>query len=224
MKMITATPSGIDRELSSTDRRWYFRAPSVSPVWRTDLDYRESGNETLIIDQHRRSRPPVVLDKQKGQTKGSQLVRKSSNKQRVEKSSAHHECVPQGEDVEGRRGAEAGEHGQPEVEGGRGAGRHRGGQLAQADPGGGSGWGGQLPDGARLQRGPVAVLLRVQGPDAPSHVQGEGVGRFEVGLPGGLGRGGAQQLLRVLEVGRVGNVSVAEGAFPKGGVRVDGHR
>lgn len=132
--------------------------------------------------------------------------------------------VPQGAYVEGHRGAEAGQDRQPEVERGRGPRWHRGGQLAQADPRGRSGWGGQLPDGARLHRGPVAVLLRVQGPDAPSDVQGEGVGRFEVGLPGGLGGGGAQQLLRVLEVGRVGDFPLAEGALPKGGIGVDGHR
>ncbi len=38
MKMMTATPSTIARQLSSIDRRPYFLAPSISPVWRTDFD------------------------------------------------------------------------------------------------------------------------------------------------------------------------------------------
>lgn len=38
MKMMTATPSRIARQLRSMERRPYFLAPSTSPVWRTDLD------------------------------------------------------------------------------------------------------------------------------------------------------------------------------------------
>lgn len=38
MKMMTATPSRMARQLSSIDRRPYFRAPAMSPVWSTDLD------------------------------------------------------------------------------------------------------------------------------------------------------------------------------------------
>lgn len=38
MKMMTATPSSIAIQLSTIDRRPYFLAPSISPVWRTDLD------------------------------------------------------------------------------------------------------------------------------------------------------------------------------------------
>lgn len=80
-----------------------------------------------------------------------------------------------------------------------------------------------MPDGARLQRGSVPVLVRIQGPDAPPDVEGEGVGLFDVGLPGGLGGRGTQQLLRVLETCGVRNLSVAEGAFPKGSISVDSH-
>lgn len=71
----------------------------------------------------------------------------------------------------------------------------------------------------------MAVLVRVQGADAPPDVAGEGVGRLDVALPAGLGAGtGAQQLLCVLEVAGVGNFPLAQGALPKGGVGVDGHR
>lgn len=38
VKMMTATPSSIARQLNSIDRRPYFRAPAMSPVWRTVLD------------------------------------------------------------------------------------------------------------------------------------------------------------------------------------------
>lgn len=41
MKMMTATPSRMARQLSSIDRRPYFRAPAMSPVWSTDLDWGE---------------------------------------------------------------------------------------------------------------------------------------------------------------------------------------
>lgn len=44
--------------------------------------------------------------------------------------------------------------------------------MAQAEPGSRVGWGRQLTDGARLQRGSVSVLVRVQGADAPSDVEG----------------------------------------------------
>lgn len=37
-KMMTATPSSIAIQLSTIDRRPYFLAPAISPVWRTDLD------------------------------------------------------------------------------------------------------------------------------------------------------------------------------------------
>lgn len=37
-KMMTATPSSIATQLSSIERRPYFLAPSISPVWRTVLD------------------------------------------------------------------------------------------------------------------------------------------------------------------------------------------
>lgn len=112
-------------------------------------------------------------------------------------------CVPQGAYVERHSRAETGQHGEPEVSRGRGPGRHRGGHRAQAEPGRGFGWGRELPDGARLQRRSVSVLVRVQGPDAPPDVEAERVGRFDVALPGGLGGRGAQQLLRVLEVGEI---------------------
>lgn len=132
-------------------------------------------------------------------------------------------CIPQGTYVERRGGAETGQHGEPEVGRGCGPGRHRGGQRAQAEPGQGLGRGHQMPDGARLQRGSVPVLVRIQGPDAASDVEGEGVGRVDVALPGGLGVPGAQELLCVLEVGGIGIFPFAKGAFPKGCVRVDSH-
>lgn len=70
----------------------------------------------------------------------------------------------------------------------------------------------------------MAVLVCVQGADAPSDVAGEGIGRLDVALPAGLGADAdAQQLLRVLEVTGVGNVPLAQGTLPKGGVGVDGH-
>lgn len=81
--------------------------------------------------------------------------------------------VPQGAHVERQGGAETGEHGQPEVTRGFGPGRHRRGQRAQAEPGRGLGWGRQMADGARLERRSVAVLVRVQGADAPPDVAGE---------------------------------------------------
>lgn len=37
-KMMTATPSSIAKQLSSMERRPYFLAPAISPVWRTELD------------------------------------------------------------------------------------------------------------------------------------------------------------------------------------------
>lgn len=37
-KMMTATPRSIARQLSSIERRPYFFAPSISPVWRILLD------------------------------------------------------------------------------------------------------------------------------------------------------------------------------------------
>lgn len=134
--------------------------------------------------------------------------------------------VPQGADVERHGRAEAGEHRQPQITRGLGPGRHRGGQRAQAEPGGGLGRGRQMPHGARLQRRSVALLVRVQGPDAPPDVQGEGVGRLDVALAGGLGGGGgggAQQLHGVLETAGIGNVPLAEGALLKGSVGVDRH-
>lgn len=70
----------------------------------------------------------------------------------------------------------------------------------------------------------MSVLVRIQGPDAPADGEGEGVGWFDVALPGGLGGRGAQQLLRVMEVGGIGNFPLAEGAFPKRSISVDSHR
>lgn len=132
--------------------------------------------------------------------------------------------VPQGAHVDRHGGAYAGQHGEPKVTGGFGPGRHRGGQRPQAESGRGFGWGRQLPDGARLQRRSVAVLVRVQGADASSNVDGERVGGLDVALPAGFGgAGGAQQLLRVLEVGEVGYFPLAEGTFPKGCISVDSH-
>lgn len=69
----------------------------------------------------------------------------------------------------------------------------------------------------------MPVLVRVQGPDASSDGEGEGVGRLNVALPGGLGGRGTQQFLRVLEVCGIGNFPLAEGAFPKGNISVDSH-
>lgn len=134
-------------------------------------------------------------------------------------------CVPQGAHVEWQGGAETGEHGQPEVTRGFRPGWHRRGQWAQAEPGRGLGWGRQLADGARLERRSMAVLVCVQGTDAPPDVAGEGVGWLDVALPAGLGADAdAQQLFRVLEIAGVGNFPLAEGTLPKGGVGVDGHR
>lgn len=132
-------------------------------------------------------------------------------------------CVPQGTDVEGHSWAEAGQHGQPEVGGRTRARGHRGGHRTQAETGRGLGWGRQLPHGARLQRRPVSVLLRVQGADAAPDGQGEGVGRLDVALAAGLGGAGAQELLRVLKVRGVGHVPLPQGAFLIGSIRVDGH-
>lgn len=147
------------------------------------------------------------------------LLRRIKNKNKT-----HRVCVPQGAHVEWQGGAETGEHGQPEVTRGHGSGRHRRGQRAQAEPGRGLGWGRQLADGARLERRSMAVLVRVQGAYAPPEVAGEGVGRLDVALPAGLDAdAGAQQLLCVLKVARVGNFPLAQGALPKGGVGVDGH-
>lgn len=81
--------------------------------------------------------------------------------------------VPQGAHIERQGGAETGEQGQPEVTRGFGPGRHRRWQRAQAEPGRGLGWGRQLADGARFERRSVAVLVRVQGTDAPPDVAGE---------------------------------------------------
>ena len=69
----------------------------------------------------------------------------------------------------------------------------------------------------------MSNLVRIQGPDAPSDVQGERVGRFEVALTCRLAGCGAQEHLRVLEVGRVGNFPLAKGAFPIGNISVDSH-
>lgn len=137
----------------------------------------------------------------------------------------HHMCVPQGTQVERHAGyTEAGQHGGPEVTRGFGSGRHRGGQRAQAEPGRGLGWGRQVPDGARLQRWSVSVLVRVQRPDAASDGEGEGVGLLDVVLSAGLGGRDAQQPLRVVEVRGVGDLPLAEGAFLKGSISVDRHQ
>lgn len=69
----------------------------------------------------------------------------------------------------------------------------------------------------------MSVLVRVQGPDAPSDGEGEGVRRFDVALARGLIGPGAQEFLRVVEVCEVGNFPLAEGALLKGSIRVDSH-
>ena len=41
MKTMTATPSSMERQLSSIERRPYFLAPATSPVCSIDLDYHQ---------------------------------------------------------------------------------------------------------------------------------------------------------------------------------------
>lgn len=132
-------------------------------------------------------------------------------------------CVPQCADVERHGGAETGQHGEPEVSGGNRAWRHRGGHGTQAESGRWFGWGFQLPHGARFQRWSMSVLVRIQGPDAPSDGEGEGVRRFDVALPRGLIGPGTQEFLRVVKVCGVGNFPLTEGAFLIGSIRVDSH-
>lgn len=69
----------------------------------------------------------------------------------------------------------------------------------------------------------MSVLVRIQGPDAPSDGEREGVRRFDVALPRGLIGPGTQEFLRVVKVCGDGNFPLTEGAFLIGSIRVDSH-